>query len=161
MSSGTDSRRPFIHWPSMAADIRVGRYRFNWGVFLVTVAMCAMAAGKLADGGVPGHVPPALQARARVLAKECYSTAVAAVQREPDAELPADVLPWLKARSILGCTCMHAGRRTAALGHYGAYSILSAQAGFHDEANWPSGLTEIQRQERRRLVRHGPAPLTS
>ncbi|CAK9782006.1 unnamed protein product [Cutaneotrichosporon oleaginosum] len=143
--------RPFIHWPSMMADIRAGRYRSNWGVFIVTIAMCAMAASKLADGGVPGEIPIALQARAGVLATECYTIAVAAVRRDVDAELPIDVLPLLKARSLLGCTCMQRGHRTAALAHYGEYSIISAQAGFHDEANWPSEISEIQRQERRRL----------
>ncbi|BEJ00412.1 hypothetical protein CcaverHIS631_0502690 [Cutaneotrichosporon cavernicola] len=143
--------RPFIHWPTMAADIRAGRYRSNWGVFMVVAGVCAMAAGKLADGGVPGNVPPSLQARAATLAADCYAVAMAAVQRDSETELPADVLPLLKTRMILGCTCMQRGHRTAALAHYGAFSTLSAQAGFHDEATWPPDLTEIQRQERRRL----------
>ncbi|BEI84806.1 hypothetical protein CcaverHIS002_0502070 [Cutaneotrichosporon cavernicola] len=141
--------RPFIHWPTMAADIRAGRYRSNWGVFMVVAGVCAMAAGKLADGGVPGNVPPSLQARAATLAADCYAVAMAAVQRDSETELPADVLPLLKTRMILGCTCMQRGHRTAALAHYGAFSTLSAQAGFHDEATWPPDLTEIQRQERR------------
>ncbi|GMK55902.1 hypothetical protein CspeluHIS016_0209580 [Cutaneotrichosporon spelunceum] len=143
--------RPFIHWPTMAANIRAGRYRSNWGVFMVTAAVCAMAAGKLADGGVPGNVPSSLQERAATLAAECYAVAVAAVQRDSDTELPDNVLPLLKARMILGCTCMQRGSRTAALAHYGTFSILSAQVGFHDEATWPRDLDEIERQERRRL----------
>lgn len=148
-----DCRRPFLHWPTWMSELRAERYRSNWGVFIVTMAMCALSAGKLADGGVQGAAPT-LKARATTLASECYHAAVQAVRRDDDFDLGdgTDLVPLLKARAILSSTCLQAGNLNAALAHNGEYSILSALAGFHDEANWPSDLTEIQRQERRRLV---------
>lgn len=147
-----DHRRPFLHWPSTLADLRAGRYRSNWSVFIVTLAMCAIAAGKLVDGGVPGPVPISVIERASTLAAECYKAATSALDAV-EFNHSTDALPLLKARSLLACTCMHNGDVNAAILHHGQYSIISAQSGFHDEANWPSDLTEIQRQERRRLVR--------
>lgn len=148
-----DNRRPFLHWPTWMAELRAERYRSNWGAFIVTMAMCALSAGKLADGSVQAS-SSSLKARAASLSSECYHAAVQAVHRDDDFDLGdgRHVVPLLKARALLSSTCMQAGNLNAALAHNGEYSIVSALAGFHDEANWPSDLTEIQRQERRRLV---------
>ncbi len=48
-------RRPYFHWPTYQDQVRRHLYRTDWGVFMVTMAACALAAGRLSDG-VP--MPP-------------------------------------------------------------------------------------------------------
>ncbi|ETS76811.1 hypothetical protein PFICI_12198 [Pestalotiopsis fici W106-1] len=57
----------------------------------------------------------------------------------------------MKAKAILASACLQDGDWRKAVVHLGDYASLSAVTGFCQESNWPVGINEIQRQERRRV----------
>jgi hypothetical protein len=123
----------------------------------VVMAVCAMAAGTLRDGA---SMPPGVQQRIpnpAGLARKCYQAAVKAIPR--DLTRDADPCQVMKAKALMISICLQSGDTRVALAHMGDYATLSAINGFHLEGNWPNHITEIEKQERRRLV-HLPVAVT-
>lgn len=83
----------------------------------------------------------------------CYEAAISAIPFDLTAVTDFQIM---KAKAILSSTCMQTGDFRGALTHLGDYITLSANNGFHLEANWPADLKETEKQERRRLVRCRP-----
>lgn len=116
----------------------------------MVMAVCAMAAGTLRDGA---SMPPGIQQRIpnpAGLGRRCYQAAVKAIPR--DLTRDADPCQVMKAKALMISICLQSGDTRVALAHMGDYATLSAINGFHLEGNWPNHITEIEKQERRRLV---------
>ncbi|GFZ46774.1 hypothetical protein JCM24511_03994 [Saitozyma sp. JCM 24511] len=141
--------RPYFHWPSFTNRIRQQLYQTDRDFFAVVMAVCAMAAGTLRDGA---SMPPGIQQRIpnpAGLGRRCYQAAVKAIPR--DLTRDADPCQVMKAKALMISICLQSGDTRVALAHMGDYATLSAINGFHLEGNWPSHITEIEKQERRRL----------
>lgn len=87
---------------------------------------------------------------AAAVSARCYSAAVKALPK--DNTIITDYFQSMRANAMLASVCLQTGDLKRTLLHLGDYISLSLLSGFYDEANWPKNLTEIQKQERRRLV---------
>ncbi|OAA63402.1 Phytanoyl-CoA dioxygenase [Niveomyces insectorum RCEF 264] len=141
--------RPYFHWPTYQAQIKNQIYRSDWGIFVVTMAVCAMSAYRLSSGLTMPPDPPLNHADASAIAARCYAAAVKALPA--DVTAVADYFQMMKASAILASISLQNSDLKRTLAHLGDYGTLSILHGFYNEANWPSNLNEIQRQERRRL----------
>lgn len=150
--------RPYFHWPTFEAQIQQQMYRSDWGVFVVTMAVCALTAGRVYDGlAVPTDVNMT-SSEATNLSLQCYTAAVNAIPA--DVTMINDYYPAMKASALLASVCLQDGDLKKLVSHLANYFCLSTIHKFHLEAHWPSDLTEIQRQERRRLVSMIPCSFT-
>lgn len=71
--------------------------------------------------------------------------------------LPVDLLQvqdfdLLRACALLSIGSMQDGRIEAMRLYIGHYFTMLATWGWHDEANWPRGLSAVELEERRRVV---------
>ncbi|KAJ5621818.1 hypothetical protein N7528_005050 [Penicillium herquei] len=121
----------------------------NWGLFIVTMAVCTVAAGRLHDGAVTPSDPHPLQAEAITIFSKCHEAALEAIPA--DITTVSNYYPLMKTKALLASAFLQKGELKRALVLGGDYIALSMSYGFQDEANWPSNLNEQERQERRRL----------
>lgn len=116
------------------------------------MSVCALASGRLYNGAPsPAPFPTHSRSRANELSSDCYAAAVNAMPSDL-ASVTDDYCQAMKASTMLASVCLQNGNVKGAVAHLGHYTSLSVMHGFHVEANWPADLTEMQRQERRRLV---------
>lgn len=141
--------RPYFHWPSYRAEIRSRQYRTDWGLYTFTMSVCTMAAGRLCDGVMMPNGPHPLRQQAATLFQKCYNATIEAIPS--DITKVPDHYQAMKAKAILAAACLQSGDWKKATAHLGDYASLSAMTGFCQESNWPPRLTEIQKQERRRV----------
>ncbi|KAF7519218.1 hypothetical protein G7054_g13167 [Neopestalotiopsis clavispora] len=141
--------RPYFHWPSYRAQIRSRQYQSDWGLYTFTMSICTMAAGRLCDGVLMPNGPHPLRQQAASLFKKCYRATIDAIPS--DITSVPDHYQAMKAKAILAAACLQSGDWKTATVHLGDYASLSAMTGFCQESSWPSRLTEIQKQERRRV----------
>ncbi|RSL52665.1 hypothetical protein CEP54_010776 [Fusarium duplospermum] len=81
----------------------------------------------------------------------CYSAAMGAIPSDlMDIEIQ-DRYQMMKAKAILGSCCLQNGDLKRAITHLGDYTTLLSISGFNIESNWPTNISERERQERRRL----------
>jgi hypothetical protein len=78
-----------------------------------------------------------------------YQAAAAAFP--PDLH-SAQGFEYKRAKILMAIACIQYGSILEHKTHLGEYVVLACNDGFHDESRWEIGLTEVQRQERRRLV---------
>ncbi|VUC30167.1 unnamed protein product [Clonostachys rosea] len=141
--------RPYFHWPTYRAQIQQQEYRSDWSVFIVTMAVCCLAAGRLNDGISISTALQQIRSESAWLSNECYKAAVDAMPKEL-TEAP-DWYSLMKAKGLLASACLQNEQVKKSISHGGDYISISMGRGFHDEANWPSDLSERDKQERRRL----------
>ncbi|KAJ5714840.1 uncharacterized protein N7483_012021 [Penicillium malachiteum] len=140
---------PYFHWPTFFDRVNHQMYRSDWGTFVASMSICALTIGQL-DSGIP--VPPGLhgiQPQAATLSSQCYTMAVKAMPS--DISNATDYCEAMKASAILASVCLQNEDMKKTVAHLGDYSSLSVMHGFYSEANWPLGLSEIEKEERRRL----------
>ena len=144
--------KPVFHWPTFYAQVQQQLYRSDWGVFVVTMAVCALTAGRLYCGvPLPKHLQLSdVRARAAALSAQCYTAAVEAMPRGIAGA--SDYYQAMRASFLLASVCLQDGQMSSAISHSSDYTALSTMHGFHSEAKWPAHLSEIEKQERRRLV---------
>lgn len=113
------------------------------------MAVCTMAAGRLCDGVLMPTGPHPLRVQSATLFSKCYNAAIDALPK--DLMSVPDCYHAMKAKAILAAACLQNGDWKKAIAHLGDYASLSAMSGFCQEATWPTPLTEVQKQERRRV----------
>ena len=140
-----------FHWPTFMGQVRQGLYRTDRAFFATVMSACAVASARIRDGAytqLPN--PPPLPQEAAVTDSETfYEAAVRAI--------PADLsvaysFNYKRAKSLLSEVAIQYGHSRTFCAHLGDYLTMCGIDGFHNESRWPSGLTEIDIQERRRLV---------
>jgi hypothetical protein len=98
--------------------------------------------------------PHPLRLEAVPLFTACYSAAIGTIPNDlMDIDIQ-DRYQIMKAKAILGSCCLQNGDLKRAITHLGDYTTLMSISGFNIESNWPTNISERERQERRRLVGH-------
>lgn len=117
------------------------------------MAMCAIASARARDGasfssqyGVDDHNPQSSCETFQQLAES-------AIPKDLEA---ARGLDFMRACALLALTSIQLGDIPAMHKHLGAYHTLISMDGLHDESRWPKGLSLVEMEERRRLVRSPP-----
>lgn len=145
-------RLPYFHWPTFYNQVCQQLYRSDWAVFVATMSVSALTAGWL-NSGISMPIPFDLndiRPKAAAISSECYAAAVKAMPS--DITNATDYFQAMKASAILASVCLQNEDMKKTVAHLGDYISLSVMHGFYTEANWPVHLTDIERQERRRLV---------
>lgn len=152
------ARFNFFHWSQFLRDIQNGRDAHD-GAFRATLfAVCAVVSARLRDGALPDL--PFLQDLLPPSYAQLLTTAPTPEWFKTRAEslLPKDILlasrefDNLRATALLALLCIQNGDTEQLQGYLGNYSTMMIVSGFYDEARWEETLSEVQRQERRRLV---------
>ncbi|CAK7224238.1 hypothetical protein SEUCBS140593_005507 [Sporothrix eucalyptigena] len=141
--------RPYFHWPTYEARIEKQMYRTDWNLFVVTMAVCSLAAARLCDGFTIGGEQHPLLSEAASLSAICYNAAMDCIPA--DITSVPDDFQMMRVQTILASTCFQKRDLRKAIFHHGNYTTLSVCSAFHDEANWPPNLSVIETEERRRL----------
>lgn len=138
---------PFFHQPSFIHRVSRAHYTSDRRFFTITMAVCALVASRIRDGSVTNprwDVDSLRHPAPEVFYRE-------AQRQLADFGMVAQ-LDVLRAHAILAITAIQNGSIREMRWHLGIYQSLVAVDGLHDEANWPSGIGFIEREERRRLV---------
>lgn len=140
---------PFFHRPTFVRRVSRAEYTTERSLFSVTMALCALVSSRIRDGSVtnpkwdlePLHkIQPGLfydEAKKQLLDLTTESN-----------------LNILRAHAILAIAAIQKEKIRDMHQHLGTYHTLVAMDGLHDEANWPSEIGVVEREERRRLVRY-------
>ncbi|EED13706.1 conserved hypothetical protein [Talaromyces stipitatus ATCC 10500] len=138
----------YFHWPTFSQNLCAKRYSHDRSLYALTMAVCATASARIQEKApLPpsslnlnfASIPPS-----KVFYQECMDTLNQLKEVGPDFNI-------MRTEALLGMLDLQYNDLGGCLGHLHRYLAMSAETGFHDEANWPSTLTEIEVQERRRL----------
>lgn len=138
---------PVFHRPSWMHRISRAQYTSDRELYAATMAVCALVSSRVRDGSVTNprwDVDRLRQPRPEVFYAE-------ARKQLASLDMTAS-LNVLRARAILAVAAIQNGDLREMRWQLGTYQTLMAVDGLHDEANWPSGIGVIEREERRRLV---------
>lgn len=140
---------PFFHQPSFTRKISRAEYNTNQPLFATTMAVCALVGGRVRDGSV---MNPRWDVQA--LQRETLPDTFYAEARRQLLEFSVESSDFniLRAHAIVAIAAIQNGKVRDMHYHLGIYHTLMAMDGLHDEANWPSGIGIIEREERRRMV---------
>jgi hypothetical protein len=117
------------------------------------MAACAMSSARIRDGAIDRFPnPPIFPVQAAVSLSEFFYQA--AVKAIPGDLSVATHFNYKRAKALLCATAIQLGYARTFNTHLGDYITMCSIDGFHCEVRWPAGLTQIDIQERRRLVRH-------
>lgn len=126
-------------------------YRSDRSLCATVWAACALSSARIRDGAFDQCPKPIPLPRETAvdLTEEFYQAAVRAI--------PADLsvaysFSFKRAKALLCSVAIQYGYARTFCAHLGDYITMCGIDGFHNEARWPAGLTEIDIQERRRLV---------
>lgn len=148
-------RYPYFHWPTFQDQVQQGLYRTDRAFCATVMAACAISSARIRDGAYDQlPIPPPLPRETAVSHTEAfYAAAVRAI--------PADLsvaysFNYKRAKSLLSAVAIQYGYARTFCAHLGDYITMCGIDGFHNESRWPANLTEIDIQERRRLVSDSP-----
>lgn len=115
------------------------------------MAACAMASARIRDGAFDRFPnPPVFPIETAVgLSEEFYRAAIRAIPVDLSV---ATEFNYKKAKALLCAVAIQFGYARTFSAHLGDYITMCSIDGFHHEHRWPSGLSAIETQERRRLV---------
>lgn len=142
---------PLFHQPTFMRKISRAEYTSDKSLFANTMAVCALVGGRVRDGSVTN---PRWDLRAiqEVSPDTFYSEAERHLVHGYNEECDTS-LNTIRAHAILAIASIQNGKIRDMQRHLGTYHTLVAMEGLHDEANWPRDIGNIEREERRRLVR--------
>ncbi|KAL7924757.1 fungal-specific transcription factor domain-containing protein [Trichoderma austrokoningii] len=139
---------PFFHQPSFTRKISRAEYNSNKPLFATTMAVCALVSGRVRDGSV---MNPRWDVEA-LLRETLPDTFYAEAKRQLlDDGCDSSDFNILRGHAVMAITAIQNGKIREMHHHIGIYHTLMDMDGLHDEANWPSGIGIIEREERRRM----------
>lgn len=141
---------PLFHWPTFVSLVQGGRYMTDRALCSTVMAVCAIVMGRRktpADAQAPHCQTPSPCAEMRS-SRAFYEAAVGAFPRDLST---AQGFEFKRAKVLMAIASIQSGAILEHQTHLGEYVVLAGNDGFQDEARWERDLTEIQRQERRRL----------
>lgn len=140
---------PFFHQPTFVRRISRAEYTSEKSIFSVTMALCALVSGRIRDGSVTNPKWD-LESLHKIQPELFYDEA-----KKQLLELATESnIHILRAHAILAIAAIQNGKTRDMHHHLGLYHTLVAMDGLHNEANWPRNIDVVEREERRRLVRH-------
>lgn len=140
---------PFFHQPTFVRRVSRAEYTSEKSIFSVTMALCALVSGRIRDGSVTNPKWD-LESLHKIQPELFYDEA-----KKQLLELATESnIHILRAHAILAIAAIQNGKTRDMHHHLGSYHTLVAMDGLHNEANWPRNIDVVEREERRRLVRH-------
>jgi hypothetical protein len=113
------------------------------------MAVCATASARIRDGAQlsisSSKVDIVVTPASEVFYRECLESIPSPMIGNVDFN-------FMRTEALLGMLCLQYNDLPGCHAHLHRYLAMCADTGFHSEARWPPHLTEIERQERRRLV---------
>lgn len=149
----------FFHWSHFLRDIKAGRHTHDEAFRATLYAVCAVVSARLRDGAL-SHLPFLSDILPPTYATH-LATAPSPEQFKSRAEqlVPGDLLlaardfDNLRAVALLALVCIQNGDTEQLQGYLGNYSTMMVVSGLYDESRWEPALSDVQKEERRRLVR--------
>ena len=138
---------PFFHQPSWMHRIARAQYTSDRALYAATMAMCALVSSRVRDGSITN--PRWDVSRLRRPGPEVFYAEARAQLASFDMVASLNAL---RAHAILAIAAIQNGNIREMRWQLGTYQTLVAVDGLHDEANWPTAMGVIEREERRRLV---------
>ena len=136
---------PLFHQPSFIRRVSRAEYMHDRTLFMVTMAVCALVSARVRDGAVFNlrwHVASLQETESHLF----YASSA----KEACKEIVTADLNLLRTHAILALSAIQDGRIRDMHQHLGRYHTQMAMDGLHDENNWPSGITLVETEERRR-----------
>jgi hypothetical protein len=147
---------PFFHRPSWMHRISRAQYTTDRELYAATMAVCALVSSRVRDGSITN--PKWDVHRLREPKPEVFYAEARKQLASLDMVASLNVL---RARAILAVAAIQNGDMREMRWQLGTYHTLVAVDGLHDEANWPTGIGVVEREERRRLVSNNLPTWTS
>ena len=138
---------PLFHGPTLRERIRKRHHLTDRGFFASVMAACALAAARARDGAIATSRYPHVESPGKN-SEVFFAAAQDAIQKDLTK---VHGLGYLKACALLALCSIQYGQLKAMHMYIGHYTSLCAMQQFHDEAQWPSDTTVVEREERRRL----------
>lgn len=137
---------PLFHAPTLRDRVRQQHHLVDRGFFASVMSACALAAARTRDGatGDKHHLDGSATQSSEIF----FAAAQDAIPKDFSQ---ATGTAYLRACALLVLSSIQYGRLQAMHQYMGHYMTLSAMQQFHDEERWPSNLTTVEREERRRL----------
>lgn len=142
------SRFPLFHQPTLLQNVRDQAYLRDRGCFVSTMAACALASARRRDGAMYSTSNDA--SCVVTIPSETFYAAV--VDTLPKDLTVAREFDYLRACALLSITSIQYGDIAAMQLYLGHYFTLVGIHRFHDETCWPKNISNIEVEERRRLV---------
>ncbi|OTA53620.1 hypothetical protein K449DRAFT_339622 [Hypoxylon sp. EC38] len=137
---------PLFHRPSLVRRVSRGEYTSDKPLFISTMAICALVAGRVRDGSVTNPRWDLLSLQA--LDADVFYTET---QRQLSSSGDQMDLHIIRSHALLAIAAIQNGRIRDLHRHLGMYHMLVDMYELQDESNWPVGIGLIEREERRRL----------
>lgn len=141
---------PFFHWQSYKTLVHGGHHRIDRGFCVLTLAVAALAAARLRDQAALSQQDSRLAA---VPAGAWHNACLSNLPRGHNAAAdPGDAFNYLRTYALLAILSVQNAELVNFQMYLGRYLTLSAVHFFHQETRWSPDLSEVDRDERRRLV---------
>ncbi|RJE24629.1 hypothetical protein PHISCL_03053 [Aspergillus sclerotialis] len=138
----------YFHWPTFSADLHSKRYTQDRSFFATTMAVCATASARLRAGA---PLPPSSPTFDRIVIPSSEVFYSACLDSLPILTAGHADFNFMRTEALLGMLCLQYDGLDGCHTHLHRYLAMCSEIGFSNERNWPSNLTEIEVQERRRL----------
>lgn len=116
--------------------------------YVLTMAVCATASTRIHNSASIG-TPPGVSRAAAPSSKAFYQACLDAL---PSLIMETADFDLMRTEALLGMLCLEYNDIRGCYAHQHRYLAMCSEMGFHDEKRWPPNLSEIDIQERRRLV---------
>lgn len=138
---------PLFHPPALQRRVSRGEHMSNRPLYALVMAICALSSARSRDGAVYLHSSNR-QSLADPPSEILYDAARSALELESSA---SDCLDYMRAAVLLSITAIQYGNARSMNFFLGIYHTYVDTGGLHDEDNWPSDLSRVEIQERRRV----------
>ncbi|KAI6877649.1 hypothetical protein KC363_g8900 [Hortaea werneckii] len=136
---------PLFHGPTLWERVRNRQHLTHRDFFASVMAACALAAARARDGatGDTRRVADRPERTSEIF----FAAAADAVSKDLSK---ARGLGYMRACGLLAITAIQYGQINTMHQYMGMYHTLAALQQFHDERKWPSDITVVELEERRR-----------
>ncbi|RMZ10943.1 hypothetical protein D0860_03597 [Hortaea werneckii] len=136
---------PLFHGPTLWERVRNRQHLTHRDFFASVMAACALAAARARDGatGDTQRVADRPERTSEIF----FAAAADAVSKDLSK---ARGLGYMRACGLLAITAIQYGQINTMHQYMGMYHTLAALQQFHDERKWPSDITVVELEERRR-----------
>lgn len=139
---------PFFDRDEILAKIGQGAHLTDRNVFASVMAACALAAGRVQDGGLPSSNGSSTTN----LAIRSSTFFTAAEQSLPQDIISIESFDAMRTYPLLAIAGIQDGRIDVMHKYIGMYFAILSIRKWHDESNWPSSMAIAEREQMRRVV---------
>lgn len=141
---------PFFHWPAFKDSVHAEWHKANRSFCAVTLAVSALASARIRDQASLSPLESSLAAvPAEIWSAACLDVLPSGHRMARDYD---DAFNYMRTYALLAILSVQDADLANFQMYLGRYLTLSAVHSFHQESRWPPGLSELERDERRRLV---------